>query len=256
MSSEERLHLGIENEKWAKEHGIHVPLAPIVLQLYYTSYQAIEQVRGLNLFERHRPTWLTTPVSSLEGCDETHDLVAVVHSRGSGSNLGFALPRRRSADQEPYIFFWNVIPNRPEIVKIERIVLEDGWRRLVGQEDESHGEIVDFHTERLDDEALGDEHSVWRIGHPYVNPLVMQEYCLLAAFSEMGELKEWLEEHVSTRNLISGLELRGKRRGLGGSFPFEQLLGRFEPILVGEGRIFNRGLKRSQGFQDARPFVF
>jgi hypothetical protein len=250
MRSTEQLHTGIENPSWTKELGIQAPLARIAIQAYYPSYSGLETARGLNPLERYRPTWLTTPVFNPEGDESTHELVSVIHSRGSASNLGFALPRRNT-DLEPYAFFWNVVPSRPEIVKIKRVGLEGGWRHLLSHEDERFDKVVDFHTESLDEKRV-----IWRIGHPYVSPLVMQEHYLLAGFSGIGELKERLVEQVSPGNLVSGGELRGKRRRLGGLFPFEQLLGRFEPILVGEGRVFGRNLKRSQGFRDERPFVY
>jgi len=196
---------------WAKEKGITVPLAPVVVRFYSpphpskisseTEWEAVmHPFYGLT-------TWLTSKLGKAEGY-QGFEMVSVIGMDGNHSDLGFAIPKESGC---PFCFRWEGEPHNPSTTQVSGIETKTFPPNPEGR-----------------DEGL----FVFEMHHPYISDLIPQERYVLVHRRD-GDVSRLIKDHVARESLMSGSGHRAKvsRMAVGWQqkLPFEYLLGRNQP---------------------------
>lgn len=267
--------------------GVFAPISSVLVQHNTSVNPAVLEHGDNSLPEQNNSTWLTTEMELPEPYRFFYRGFAVLDSKGFESHIGVAVPRM--VEEELYsayqlcdipekpLWFFHKAMDGGDIIPINRVEVTQGKRRLLAENEPWINE-AGYRVEIVASKVRDGDIRAWASGHEFINPLITRSIYNVIDLGEadMGKLLLHGVEEVEgktifgtakepiitppiiSRNfLISGKEQRWGWMGLKPYLPFGMLRGE-EPILVGNRRIglYNRDLKRFQGWEDDRKFVF
>lgn len=271
---------GVETGIFEEKLGILVPVAPVLIQTDYFPHPDVVRRRGIVYPECSAETWLTTSLDLPGEMADYYDGFAVVGSDGSATDLGIAIPKREllviMSEQQMFeellpLWFFQGRLDEGQIFPIQRVEVRDGKRRLLDPEAEltGKGKVVEIKSIKLIKNKK-DGLEVWMTGHEYVDSLITREFLKVGLFGSRINLEaefqarevSWVQESVFGKceivdhkkpirksYLVSGIEQRGgKLSWWKDPLPMSMLLYGKEPLLVGEGRVYNKYLARFSGW--------